>query len=207
MRLLQVLAEQTELVRVLSKSRSLNASATKQPDHVINKMSIPGGYACHAMTWIGTGRTVTLFDTGATQNSISGKYFKALTKDDKTVDSIIECGELEKRVKIGGFHDKGKDCVFADVGVILAVTFRESSSGPSKHQWVTKNLKFLVIPGMRETMLLGKPDLDKLGFTSNKHYITIHEEGLSFPTLQPHELPDSDNKIMQMTDACMAPMR
>ena len=54
---------------------------------------------------------------------------------------------------------------------------------------MTKDLDFLVYPNFAEDIIIGKPSLDDLGFTSSKHRIELQAYGIETPTVLPPDVP------------------
>ena len=57
--------------------------------------NIGPGYHSRGQIWLGEAGTSTVFDTGATRNSISKDYLKALLTEEKTQGCVLEIKDLE----------------------------------------------------------------------------------------------------------------
>ena len=67
--------------------------------------------------------------------------------------------------------------------MILRISLREHGLGRS----IIRNLAFLVFPNNSEKLILGKPQLDDLGYTSTKFGIELQAHGIRFPAVLPAE--------------------
>ena len=112
-------------------------------------MAVSGGYNCRGFYWLGTARTEAVWDTGATRNSISKDYLKALLENKATSTVVKELIDIEPL-----------DCSSVKKGVTLKVkqiagidvTLREAEG-----KEVVIPLRFLVVPESTEDLLVGKP--------------------------------------------------
>lgn len=147
-------------------------------------LSISGGYNCRGFTWIGQARTETVFDTGATRNSIDGAFLRALLEEERTRDQVVNVEKIEPIVCRAL---KKSHTMTVDRLATLRVTFRENGLEVSE----TLDIGFLVIKDSSEDLLIGKPTLDRLGFVSDKESIELRSLGIRFPTVLPGEQDDT----------------
>ena len=117
-------------------------------------------------------------------------YVELLLKNPDTQKRVLR---LEK-IKPLTCHsvDKANPIVIKQIAYVQ-VTFKETS-GTS----VTKLLGFCIIPNSAESMIIGKPTLDALGFMSNRHSIELADLELRFPTILPANLTDEHGTFLHL---------
>ena len=91
--------------RTYSRTRPTLKSADFAP------MAVSGGYNCRGFCWLGPARTEAVWDTGATRNSISKDYLKALLENKATSTVEKELIDIEPL-----------DCSSVKKGVVRAST-------------------------------------------------------------------------------------
>ena len=139
-------------------------------------MKLPGGYNCRGYTWTGKARCETIFDTGATRNSVDKEYLVALLENKDTSTCVEDVVEIEPLTVTAFQRDRTFE---VNRMAFIWVTFKESSAGGQQ----TKKIGFCVVPNSTENLLLGQPTLDELGFVSDKMSIELRALGLRFATV------------------------
>ena len=100
-------------------------AAYQNPSHLhFLAFELSPGYNCKGYVWISDARTVTVFDTGSSRNSIDKEYLRALLSNDRTrgaVKSVHDIKPLECRSV-----DAANPIMVKQI-VLLEVTFKERS--------------------------------------------------------------------------------
>ena len=164
------MAANTELGQELREA----SRKKKMPTESLLNVSIPQGYNCRGYCWVGDARVEAVWDSGASRNSIDAEFLKALVDCPYTSRQVTRVIDIEPRRCVSVSND-GPNIVVDKVAVIN-VCFREKRS-----RVVEKGLGFFVIPNSSESMLIGKPTLDALGFVSDINTIELRALGLQFP--------------------------
>ena len=148
-----------------------------------------------AHLWINQARVDTVWDSGATRNSIDKDFLKALLLDSRTACAVNEIIDIEPRECTGLL--RSSTLTIRQVAVIT-VTAKESSCGRQE----VFEAGFCVVPDSTEDLLIGKPTLDRLGFVSDKHSIELRDLGIRMATLLPEELAANESKdtVLRLAD-------
>ena len=85
-------------------------------------MAVSGGYNCRGFCWLGPARTEAVWDTGATRNSISKDYLKALLENNATSTVVkelidiepLDCSSVKKGVTLKANQIAGIDVTFRE---------------------------------------------------------------------------------------------
>ena len=71
-------------------------------------------------------------------------------------------------------------------------------------QQVTRDLTFCIIENSTEDILIGKPELDELGYVSDKHSIELRALGLRFASVLPQHSEDAGASLHSEIPPCEA---
>lgn len=167
--------------------RRRGGKGSRDDSHLALKLN--SGYNCRGYVWFGPARTDAVFDSGACRNAISKAYLEQLIKDGRTTHVVEYVVEIEPISCTGMMTAMA---VEVKRMAVVRLTFKESGLSRSS----SVQLGVVVIPGLSENLIIGKPTLDRLGFISDKDSIEVRAAGLRFPTILPAEHRVEDETLM-----------
>ena len=117
-----------------------------------------------------------VFDTGGTRGSVSKEWLERIAADPATCDSILAFEEVNPIPCVGMDGDRVTYCHHV---ATLAISF----IGDGRR--VTVDLDFVVYPNSSEELIFSKPQLDDLGYESDKFSITLRAYDVTFASVLP----------------------
>ena len=89
-------------------------------------MALPGGYNCRGCVWVGPARVESVWDSGATRNSIDKRFLKTLLENPETAPQVEDIFDISPLTCTS--MQKGHEFTITKTSFVR-VTFREDSQG------------------------------------------------------------------------------